>query len=151
MAFTKAQLQAEITNDPKGLGYAALKASNSYVALAAKLNATYGGVATVFRNDLQAREILGCLVASEVLAPAAKALTATQWTAFSTFLIPGTIDASNGNISALFLALFTNADYPLTRAALIAIGKRVAPTRAEELWGYGTAVSEQDVANAITT
>lgn len=143
MSFTSAQLATELTNDPKALGYAATVHS-SYAALAAKVNATYAGVGMVLRNDLTAREILACLTWAEVAT-----FTAAQWAAFQAFLIPGSIDASNTNISAMFLGLFPNASFPVTRAALIAVGKKVAPSRAEELWGYNTRVTDQDIALAL--
>ena len=141
MAFTSAQLATEITTDPKSLGYGA-SATSSYAAIAAKLNATYAGVGIVWRTDLSASEIVGCLVWSDL-----SAATVTQWTALQTLLIPAKIDASNANVRALFAGLFASA--ATTLANLTAAAKKASPSRAEELWGYGTVISDNDIGHAL--
>jgi hypothetical protein len=144
MPFTTAQLLTEINTDPKALGYAPLKAANNYLGLVAKLNATYAGVGVVFRTDVQAQEVLASLVWSEI-----SNLITNNWLTLNSLLIPGVIDASKVTIRNIFAGLFPAGTFPLTSAALTAIAQKAAPSRAEELWGYGTIVGEQDVAHAI--
>jgi len=145
MGLTSAQLPqlaAELQADPKSLGYAAEIAARSYAGVASLCNGTYPGVGTVWRTDLSAAEILAALVESEVTS-----LTATQWTRVLTLLSPGAIDASQQRIRDQFAGIF--AGKTATLANLTAAARRAAPSRAEELWGYGVAVAEQDVANAL--
>lgn len=141
MSIDLAALTAELTNDPKTLGYAALIAAHNRVGIAAKLNSTYAGVGTIWRTDLTSSEIMACLVWSEV-----SAANVTQWTSFQTLLIPPTVDASKAAVRALFAGLFAAAT--VTLGNLTAAGKSALSSRAEELWGYGTRITEQDIANA---
>lgn len=141
MPFTSAQLATEINTDPKALGYAAFVTAHDRLGLAAKLNATYAGVAVVWRTDLKSWEVLAALVESEVTS-----LTQLQWTRVQTLLIPSMIDASNANIRAQFGGIF--AGKTVTLANLNAVGAKASPSRAEELWGYRTIISDTDVANA---
>lgn len=138
--FTATQLAAEINTDPKSLGYAALKGAGGDQGIADKLNATYVGVATVYRADVKAGEILASLVASEV-----SAWTAVQWTALTALLIPGTVDASNARIRALFAALLPANSL----ANATAVATVTTPSRAQELWGANTTISATDVARAL--
>lgn len=140
--FTNAQLQTEINTDPKTLGYAALRAANNYIGLAAKLNATYAGVVAVFRNDVKSAEILAAMIESEV-----SSLTQIQWTRVQVLLAPPVIDASQVTIRNQFGGIF--AGKTTTLGNLTAVGQKAATTRAEELWGYKVVVTEQDVATAI--
>lgn len=140
MMFTSAQVAAEINNDPKALGFAALKLTGDDQGIANKLNANYPGVATVYRADVKSGEILGSLLASEV-----GAWTAVQWTALTALLIPGTVDASNARIRALFSALLPAGSL----ANATAVASVVLPSRAAELWGANTVVSATDVARAL--
>ena len=146
MPYTIPQLKAEIDNDPKSLGLVAYRNAGNYLGICAKLNATYGTVGTVYRMDVSASEILGCLVWSEI-----SALNTNAWLALHALLLPGTVDATNVRIRGMFLGLFPSGTYPQTAANLAALSMRPAPSRAEELWGTGTRVSEQDVANAVNS
>jgi hypothetical protein len=142
MGYTLAQLAAEITNDPKALGYAAPVAAGSLSGLAALINGTYPGVGTVWRTDVAAAELLGGIVWAEV-----SGFTAAQWEAVEVMLVPLTVDASNANVRAFFAGVF--AGKTATIANLTAIAQRANPSRAEELWGYGTVVSTTDIAHAL--
>jgi hypothetical protein len=147
MQPTVQQLRNEINLDPVGLGYAPLKEAGDYLGIVAKLNATRAGVGVVWRTNMTGAEVLGCLVWSEIAA-----LTTNNWLALQTLLIPSTpIDASNARIRAFFAGLFPNATFPLTLTNLTAMGQKPNPTRAEELWGFGTVIAEQDVANAVNS
>jgi hypothetical protein len=144
MTFTNTQLVTEINTDPKSLGYAALKTAMNYKGLAAVLNSTYTGVGTVFRTDVRAQEVLSALVWSEI-----SSLATNSWLTLNSLLIPGIIDATKTTIRNLFTGLFPSATFPTTASNLNAIAIKASPSRAEELWGYGTSVGEQDVATAI--
>jgi hypothetical protein len=63
---TAQQIRTEIDNDPKALGYAALRAqSNGPEALAAKLNQAGASSETLFRSYVPLADVLACVVASE--------------------------------------------------------------------------------------
>lgn len=145
--FSIAALQTELTGDPKQLGYAPLRSpSPNYLALAAKLNGTYATVGTVWRTDLSAAEMLACLVESEV-----GAMTVLQWTRVMVLLSPGIVDASQQRIRDMFAGIFAGAPFATSRANLIAAAAKASPSRAEELWGYGVRVSEQNIAEALSS
>lgn len=141
MAFTSQQLADEITTDPKGLGYAAFVAAHDRQGLAAKINSTYPGVGTVWRTDLKPWEITASLVESEV-----SGMTQVQWLRVQTLLIPPMIDASQTNIRAQFSGIFSGKAQTL--ANLTAVAAKANPSRAEELWGYRTLITDTDIANA---
>lgn len=141
MGFTLVDLKSEIDNDPKQLGLVPARDRGDDATIAQLLNSTYGAVGTVWRTDLSAREILACLVEAEV-----STLNATQWTRVLTLLMPGTIDASQQRIRDQFAGIF--ATKTATIANLLAVAKRATPSRAEELWGAGTTISDRDVAAA---
>lgn len=137
--FTLAQLATEI-NTTRPTVYATAKAAGDDTGIAQVLNTTYAGVGTVWKSRVPAADILGALVAAEVTA-----WTAVQWTALTALLIPGTVDATNARIRALFNALL-----PTTSLAnATAVSQVTNPTRAEELWGAGTTVSIADVSRAL--
>lgn len=142
MPVSMAALAAEINNDPKALGYAALKASGSDADLAAKINATYVGVGSVWRTNVTAAELLSCIVWAEV-----SAFTAVKWAAVQVFLTPLVLDASQQRIRDFFAGAFSGC--AATLANMSAMAKVTAPSRAEELWGAGNAVSATDIARAL--
>ena len=142
--MTIAQLRTELTVTRTAV-YTANVGAKNYQALADQMNASGGGVGgvTVFIPDIRAGDILKCLVWAEVAAA-----TAAQWETLSTMLIPGTIDATNANINAMFNGLFTGA--VVTKQNWLTASKITSPCRAEELWGARSRVSAQDVAYALT-
>jgi hypothetical protein len=146
MPYTIAQLKAEIDADPKTLGLVALRNAGNYLGIRDKLNATYGTVGVVYRTDVTSAEILASLVWTEIAT-----LTTNSWLALHALLIPGLVDASQLRIRQMFVGLFPSATFPLTNANLTALAQRPAPSRAEELWGFATRVTEQDVANAVNS
>lgn len=139
MPFTSAQLATEINTDPKALGYAAFVSAHDRAGLAAKLNATYAGVGTVYRNDLKSLEIVGAIVNADVTG-----FTAAQWARVQVLIAPPVIDASNANVRGQFTGIFSGTS--LTN--LDTVAKKANPSRAEELWGYKTLITDQDIANA---
>lgn len=143
-AFTLAQIKAEMDTDPTGRGYAAPVAARNYLAIRDLINATYAGVGTVWRTNLTGAEVLGALVWAEV-----SALPTNSWLALQTLLIPATIDASNVRIRQFFAGLFPSATFSQSLANLTTVARHAAPSRAEELWGFGAQVSEQHIADAL--
>lgn len=147
MPFTIQQLATEINTDPVGLGYAAHITAGRMGELARILNSTRTGVGQVWRDDLRGAEVLGALVWSEIAS-----LSTNSWLALQSLLIPSTpIDASNVRIRNIFGGLFPAGSFPQTNANLSAIGQKASPSRAEELWGYGTTVTPEDVIRALRT
>jgi hypothetical protein len=146
--FTLAALKSEIDNDPKSLGLVALRNAGNYLGIVAKLNATYGTVGTVYRRDVTAGEILGCLVWAEI---AGASFTTNSWLALHALLLPGVVDATQVRVRQMFAGIFPQGTYPLTFANLAAIAQRTAPSRAEELFEPGFRVTEQQVADAINS
>lgn len=141
MPFTSAELKNEIDNDPKQLGLVVARDRGDDAAIARILNTTYATVGTVWKTNLTARDLLACVVWADV-----SSFTAAQWAAFQTMLIPGDIDASQQRIRDQFAGIF--AGKAATIANMTAAAKVPNPTRAEELWGAGSTISDRDVAAA---
>jgi hypothetical protein len=113
------QLQAELSNDPVGLGYSGLSDSLA----ATKLNATNTN-RTLARKAVSKNEILTAIVDSEW--PTTGILQNKLLCIFSC----DTIDASNANVKAVFAAIFGPAT--ATRGGLLALGTQTV-SRAVEL------------------
>ena len=147
--YTSAELNTELTTDPKGLGYAANITSTNDAANAALINATTGpGAATVTLPSIT-RDQLAELIAPVVLAfSSASAAVQAQWQPMLT-LIDG---ISTFNCTAANLGMLTelSAAFPnqLTAAQIAAATTRMG-SRAEVLWGVGTYVSWQQIAAAL--
>jgi hypothetical protein len=140
-SFTSAQLALEINTTRVGV-YAPAKAAGDDAGIVALVNGQGIGGVTVWRSDLRAAEILGCLVEAEVSGG-----SAVQWARIQTLLMPGTIDATQPRIRQQFAGIFAAA--PTTLANLTATAQKANPTRAEELWGAGVSVSISDVSRAL--
>ena len=145
MAFTKAQLRAELLTDAGGLGYAPYVTANNDTTLADLLNdRTKGG--NIDRVRVTAAELQSCVVASEALA-----LTTAQsnlWVALLTAAADGGILLSDNQIRNQILAVFTASGAGTTRSKVSTLQQR-AGSRAEALWGEGTTVSYADVGVAL--
>ena len=139
--MTLALLRAELDNDPKTLGYAALWAqSNGPEAVAAKLNQAGASVETLFKTRVPTDEAKACIVLAEYTALSAASKQACD------FFLSGTAFILSGstNMRATIAGLFAAG---ATRTALIAIASRSA-ARAEILWGEGFRVTDVNVADA---
>lgn len=124
-------LADELTSDPAALGYA----GKTSAQVAALLNAVNQSVA---RTLIPSWEIIGATVPVEWTA-----LTAIEKQRYQMITGAGQVDASNTNVQATFLAMFTAGT--ATRAALIALLNRL-DSRANIL-GLGT-VTVADVDKA---
>lgn len=140
MPFTTAQLQAELQADTAALGYASRVAAGNDAGVVALINTP--GSTDVFRNDIGVREVIDAIVPADFAA-----LTALQIAKLQMMFI-GTdhIDATSANTRTIFTGIFGNASNTVT--ALTALAKRKG-SRAEVLWGTGTAVTLADVSLAL--
>jgi hypothetical protein len=141
--FTQAQLQTELSTDPKSLGYATKIAASDWQGCADLINALTGaGAATINVKTVDTLTLQEAVVGSE-----AAALTPAQSALWAALLLTaeGNVPVGNSNIQSQALAVW--ASTTTTRANLIALLTRVG-SRAEVLWGQGTTVSENDVINA---
>jgi len=138
MAIDYAALKSEIELDPAGLGYATLGGND--VGIAALLNQP--GAGSVERVFITAPELQGALDAAEYSAFSAAFIG--RWQA----ILMATMDAlpvNTGNLKQQLLAMFPNsAGTANSRANLIALQTKNG-SRAEVLFGDGTAISAGDV------
>ncbi len=154
--MTPSQLKAELTDDPAGLGYAALVAAGNDAALAALLNAP--GAGSVNRREVPRGELLEALAGTGGLAAVYAAAVDPQGAAFSvakaaTLILDdplGTVDYTRAGTRALVAALGPGALAVLTAQQLAALQGVCAKSgsRAEVLWGDGATVSAQQVGEA---
>ena len=143
-----AALTSELTNDPLKIGYSA-ELNISDIAVAGMLNATTGnGAATVNLPSLSHDDFVILIAPVVMNLSAATAALQAQWTPMLN-LISGvsniTLDTQNmGMLNAL------SADFPnqLTASAITAATTRMG-SRAEILFGIGTTIAWQDVAQAL--
>lgn len=150
------QLKTELQNDPASLGYAALIALGDHTGLAAVLNfrrdgstpspvnGVVGTAITVFRNDIAPKEIVNAIAAADFAAAQQIQISKLQ------ILFQGApIDATLANVRANFQGIFTSASATTTNA-LAALAQRNG-SRCEQLFGTGTTVTQNDVANVLAS
>ncbi len=149
MAFTSAELNSELVNDPKGLGYAATLATTNDVATAALINSLAGvGAATITLPSLTHDE-LATLIAPVVMAlSSASSALQLQWTPMLN-LITG-INVFQVTPQNMGMLNQLSADFPtqLPASAITAATTRTG-SRAEVLWGAGTVIQWQDITKAM--
>jgi hypothetical protein len=141
--FTQAQLQTELSTDPKSLGYATKIAASDWQGCADLINALTGaGAATISLQTANTLTLQEAVVGAE-----AAALTPAQASLWSAMLLAaeGNVPVGNANIQSQALAVWGAAT--TTRANLIALLTRIG-SRAEVLWGQATIVTPNDVINA---
>jgi hypothetical protein len=145
MAFTKAQLRAELLTDSVSLGYAPFVASNNDMALADLINdKTKGG--NIDKTKITAAELQSCVVATEGIS-----LSVAQSTLWQHILIAaadGGVLLSDSQIRNQILLVFTANGAGTTKSKINALQQRPG-SRAEALWGEGTTVSAGDVSHAL--
>ena len=142
MAITPSILKTEIQQDPKAMGLAPLVAAGNDQGVADLLNsATGSGTGTTFRNNIQAKEIINAIVASDFAN-----LTALQLAQLQAITAQGILDATSANARTIFLNIFAGMTNTVT--ALTALASRLA-SRAEVLFGAGTTLAAADVSFAL--
>lgn len=132
-----AVIAAEITNDPKGLGYP----GKTVTQLTSLINTPGQSSEKVGAGVIQGWQLMDQIVQSEFIV-----LSVSNQNLFLAYASTQ-VDASNATVQANFLAMFPVTTAPTTRANLIAFVNRSA-TRAEILLGSGAAVSYWDVSRA---
>ena len=137
--LTRAALTSEITTDPAGIGYGPFLNVNDQ-KVADLINQVRPSI-TVFRNDLRGSEVFGAIVLAEYAL-----LTPANQSFINTMILTPTIDVTSSTIRSNIVAIFGAGT--ATRANLGGIAQRTG-SRAEQLGGTGTVVSELDVANAL--
>jgi hypothetical protein len=143
--YTLAALTSEVNADPLGLGLATPRNAGQFQGVADILNAipepiAAGSQESIFKKMTLTTDLIACIVAADYTA-----LTVTQRDlcalVFSTEMVK-TGDAATRTLLASIFAVST------TRTALIAASSRLC-SRAEALWGDGTQISAEQVANAL--
>lgn len=139
---TPAQLATELNTDPLTLGYAALIAAGRDADLAAALNLARAGAGyQIYRGPIGAYEVINATVPAEWAA-----LTADEKNRYAVLTGAGDVDTSNANVRSAFAAMFANGT--ATRTALNAMAVRQG-SRAEVLWGIGTAITPTEISFAL--
>jgi hypothetical protein len=141
MAFTLAQLAAEVNNDPSTLGLVALKTAGSDQAIADALNLVRATITGINRNDISAKELMAAVVLAEYTA-----LTQANRDLWQALLTIAPLDAQDTQTRTTVGAIFGTGT--TTRTNLQALASRTG-SRAEQLWGTGTRVTALDVSRAL--
>lgn len=145
MPFTPQQLKDELVNDPTARGYAG-KPDNQCTAL---INAVQGGI-SIKRADIAPNEVLEAIdtrdfQASLTTAECSWFESVTQLRTIRLSLDDGTDTGVLGNLKRLLV----NPGPQLSRARVIALASR-SGSRAEQLWGAGTVITDADIGYART-
>lgn len=143
MAINYVTLKNEILTDPTARGYAPLVAVGDDAGVATLMNLVILGN-TIFRNDVRSEEIWEAIAASEF-----NALTSIALQRLTLIMAQasnrGAMDVSRPNLRSMLGGVFAAGS---TRTALLALAQRDG-SRAETLFGAGTGISHQDVAQAL--
>lgn len=142
--YSMVALMSEITNDPKGLGYASLSGDPSLIA--DRMNTAPEPIAAgsqeqIFRNRSATNDLIACLVLSEVAA-----LTQANRDYLAILLSTTQVNTGDANVRTQALAIF--AAGTASRTNLTAAVQRQA-SRSEALWGDGFRVTGQQVYLAL--
>jgi 2-keto-3-deoxy-6-phosphogluconate aldolase len=143
-AFSIGALASEVQQDPAAIGYGSVVHADDCARVAAAINLTRaGGAFSVIAPSLAATAIQACLDPTEFAT-----LSATQLSQLTVLLSGGVVNTSSPNVRAIALGIFSpSGSFPNTRAALTAVASRQG-SRAEVLWGPGTVISAQQIAQA---
>lgn len=157
MPFTTAQLKAELQNDPTALGYAAKYESNDPQGAADLLNAVRQTI-SVKRSDVMASEILEAIDIRDLVypgtgqLPAASQPLANAWMESILQLTRCRLAKDDGTDTTVLknLKLLLTATGQGSKDRIVALSLRTG-SRAEQLFGAGTAITASDVANALVS
>lgn len=148
-----AALKTELTTDPAALGYAPSVTAGNHNALAGLINAMSAAVITL-TSQSKGAVLLGIIPALDQLAlgtdlsnVAIPAAVSAKWQSRFQALSAGD---NSIQLSAAFMGMLGQlvTDKLMTQAQVDAFTRR-AGSRAEVLWGSGTAVSSDDVRIAL--
>jgi hypothetical protein len=130
-------LAAEITTDPKALGYT----GHSDYEIAQMLNTPGLSGETLFKSYTATEDVVACIVRAEY-----DALTAAPKAYLDMVLRPAKVKTGDATLRTQIAAVFGAAT--TTRANLVAVASRPA-CRAEILFGENASVNDQQVAAAL--
>ena len=143
-AYSMSALMSEITNDPKGLGYASQAGNAS--SIADLMNTSPEPIAAgqqeqIYRNYTDTRDLLACIVLSEF-----SALTQANRDYCAIMFSTSQVKTGDSNVRSQMASIFGAAT--TSRANLIAAAQKNA-SRSEALWGDGFRVTGQQVYLAL--
>jgi len=150
---TVQELQAEVNADPAALGYAALIAAHNRVGLAREMNLARATI-DVKRTDITSSEVLEAIDIRDLNYPGtAQVAAANQPLANAWFdaimqltrmrLVKD--DGTDTTILKNLKLLLSNAQGSTTRLTTISLRKG---SRAEQVWGAGTVITEAQLVDA---
>lgn len=139
MAINYAALKTELQTDPAGLGYAPHLAAGADQSLADLLNEVRQSI-SISRATIPAYEVWEAIVPAEWAA-----LTANERQRVQTILSMGEVNVQGANTRSSLAAAFGAGT--TSRTNLIALQSRQG-SRAEQLFGDGVAVTNEDIAKA---
>jgi hypothetical protein len=143
MVLNDANLHAELTVDPKSIGFAPLLVSGDDTEIANLLNATTGpGIGIVPHEPIAPNDFIALLDPNEL-----DSLTALQLAQIQVYEAAGEINFGSPNVQQWLNKVFDNASFPVTHSNLDALFNRTA-SRAEVLFGAGVVINSSQVATA---
>lgn len=142
--YSMAALMAEITNDPKGLGYAA-QSGDAYL-VSNLLNTSPEPIAAgqqeqIYRSRSDTQDLLACIILTEFAA-----LTQANRDYLTAMFSQPQVHTGNANVRTQLAGIF--AAGTTSRTNLIAAAQKDA-SRAEALWGDGFHVTVQQAYLAL--
>lgn len=146
--FTLELLQAELLNDPSGLGYAPLIVAHDYTGLADAVNLPRAAI-VMRRPDIAPLEILEAIAVQDFISNANSlgAVWLQSLLAYPSIRILKD-NGSDTRVMSNILRLLTNGSGSETRIRELASRPG---SRAEQLWGMGFTVTREQVAGALGT
>lgn len=150
MAIDYTALRAEILNDPAGLGYALHVAAGSDNVIAGILNLVRASI-TIRRDNIMPAEVLEAIdIRDFVASPPGNPTLAASWFESVTQLRAirllnddGSNTAVRGNLNRIL------NDVQGSQARILALSNRQG-SRAEQLFGRNTVITDADVGTALT-
>jgi hypothetical protein len=140
MPFSLPALTAEINNDPKALGYAALK--DQPQALADRMNEAGASGETITKDFVPVEDVVAAIVRADYDAAGPAGKTFLQ----EIVLRGSRVKVGDANVRASLAGIFTAGT--TSRANLLALSTRPA-SRAEILFGMYYNVTDINVAHAL--
>jgi hypothetical protein len=142
--YSMAALMSEVTNDPKGLGYAGQ--SGNADAIAVLMNTSPEPIASgsqeqIYRTRVASQDLMAGIVLTEFTA-----LTQANRDYCSMLFSAAFVNTGDANVRTQLGAIFASGT--TSRANLLAAAQKNA-TRAEALWGDGYRVTAQQVYLAL--
>ena len=142
--YSMAALMAEITNDPKGLGYASQSGNADSIAVLMNTSPepiAAGSQEQIYRTRVESRDLMACIVLSEFAA-----LTQANRDYCAMLFSATQVNTGDANVRTQIAAIFASGT--TSRTNLIAAAQKNA-SRAEALWGDGYRVTAQQVYLAL--